>query len=44
MGVQLSKLIHGKEIKLDHLKGRTIAIDTFNWMFQFLSAIRGPGG
>lgn len=40
MGVQLGKLIQGRKIELEELKGKKIGIDAFNWIFQFLSIIR----
>jgi flap endonuclease-1 len=40
MGVNLSGIVEGKEIELESLAGRTIAIDAFNTMYQFLSIIR----
>ncbi len=40
MGVSLSGVVEGKKIELEHLAGRTIAIDAFNTMYQFLSIIR----
>jgi flap endonuclease-1 len=40
MGVNLSGLVPGKQIELADLKGRTIAIDAFNTLYQFLSIIR----
>jgi len=40
MGVNLSELVTGRQIELADLKGRMIAIDAFNTMYQFLSIIR----
>jgi flap endonuclease-1 len=40
MGVNLGKIIEGKEIELSSLSGKKIAIDAFNAIFQFLSIIR----
>jgi len=40
MGVQLKDLLVKKEIAIEELKGRKIAIDAFNWIYQFLSIIR----
>ena len=40
MGVQISQLLPKKEIKLEDLAGKRIAIDAFNIIFQFLSIIR----
>ncbi len=42
MGVSLGKLVADskKEIDLEYLRGRTIGIDAYNWLYQFLSIIR----
>jgi len=40
MGVDISSLVESKEIELIELSGRSIAIDAFNILFQFLSIIR----
>ncbi len=40
MGVQLGKLVQGREIGFEELKGKKIGIDAFNFIFQFLSIIR----
>ncbi|ASI14071.1 flap endonuclease 1 [Candidatus Mancarchaeum acidiphilum] len=44
MSVDLSKLIVKKVINLDDLKDRTVAIDAYNTIYQFLSIIRQPDG
>jgi len=44
MGVDLKDLVHRKEITLEHLSGKTIAIDAYNILYQFLSTIRGTDG
>jgi len=44
MGIQFSSLIEGKPITIEQLSGRRIAIDTFNFLYQFLSIIRGADG
>lgn len=44
MGVQLRDILEAKEVELESLKGRIIAIDAFNWLYQFLSSIRQPDG
>lgn len=44
MGVNLRDLLIKEEITLEQLKGRTIAIDSFNIIFQFLTTIRSPDG
>src|SRR5512136_1245355 len=44
MGVDISSLVEGKRITLADLTGRSIAIDAFNTLYQFLSMIRQPDG
>ena len=40
MGVALKKLVTGEKIEIESLIGKKIAIDAFNWLYQFLSIIR----
>lgn len=44
MGVDISSLIVKKEIELEALQGRKIAVDALNAIYQFLSIIRQPDG
>jgi len=44
MGVQISEIIPRKEIELSDLKGKTIAVDAFNTLYQFLTTIRQQDG
>jgi len=44
MGVQISKILPKKEIELEDLSGRKIAVDAFLWLHQFLSIIRQRDG
>lgn len=44
MGVQISDIIPRKEIELKDLKGKTIAIDAFNALYQFLTSVRQADG
>jgi len=44
MGVNISDIIPKKEIQISDLKGKTIAIDAFNTLYQFLTTIRQPDG
>ena len=44
MGVNLRELLTKKEICLEDLRGKTVAVDAFNTIFQFLSTIRTPEG
>lgn len=44
MGVQISEIIPRKGISLKDLKGKIIAIDAFNIIYQFLTTIRQADG
>lgn len=44
MGVQLSDLLEGKDLDINSLSGKVVAIDAFNMLYQFLSSLRGPDG
>ncbi|MEM0346966.1 MAG: flap endonuclease-1 [Thermoplasmatales archaeon] len=44
MGVDISSLVESKEIDLKSLKGRVVAVDAFNVIYQFLSNIREYDG
>ena len=44
LGVNLRGLISIQAIKLEDLRGRTIAIDAYNTLYQFLAIIRQPDG
>lgn len=44
MGVNISKLIPKQEINLSDLKNKTIAIDAYVTLYQFLTTIRQPDG
>ncbi len=44
MGVKLTDIIEGKIISLGDLRGKTLAVDAFNMLYQFLTTIRGPDG
>ena len=44
MGVQLTGIIEAKELSLEQLFDKAIAVDAFNWLYQFLSIIRQPDG
>jgi len=44
MGVQISEIIPRKEISLKELRGKVIAIDAFNTLYQFLTTIRQMDG
>lgn len=44
MGVQITELVEGRPVALAELAGRRIAIDAFNWLYQFLTTIRQKDG
>jgi flap endonuclease-1 len=44
MGVQISKILPKRELELKELSGKTIAVDAFLWLHQFLSIIRQRDG
>ncbi|MCD6523187.1 MAG: flap endonuclease-1 [Candidatus Diapherotrites archaeon] len=44
MGVDISDIVPKTVVELEHLTGRTIAIDAYNTLYQFLSVIRQPDG
>ncbi len=44
MGLDLRPLITAKEIKLEELANKSIAIDAYNAIYQFLAIIRGQEG
>lgn len=44
MGVNLSGLTEPHTVELSDLRGKTVAIDAYNTIYQFLSIIRQPDG
>lgn len=44
MGVNLSPIVEATPIELSDLRGKTVAVDAYNTIFQFLSIIRQPDG
>lgn len=44
MGVQISEIIPKKEIEISDLKNKTIAVDAYVTLYQFLTSIRQPDG
>ncbi len=44
MGVNISDIIVAQEIRMSELKGKIVAIDAYNALYQFLSIIRQPDG
>ncbi|MGV8169366.1 MAG: flap endonuclease-1 [Candidatus Nanoarchaeia archaeon] len=44
MGVQITNILTSKEIKIEDLSGKVLAVDSFNVLYMFLTTIRGPDG
>lgn len=44
MGLHIGDIVPRHEIQFKELKGKVIAVDAFNVIFQFLSSIRQPDG
>jgi flap endonuclease-1 len=44
MGVNLSDIVPIQETELEQLSGRSMAVDAYNAIYQFLSVIRQPNG
>ncbi|MFH1440023.1 MAG: flap endonuclease-1 [Candidatus Woesearchaeota archaeon] len=44
MGIALKEIIISKEISLSDLKGKVLAVDTYNMLYQFLTTIRSRDG
>lgn len=44
MGLQIGDIVPRKEVTFPELKGKVIAVDAFNAIYQFLSSIRQPDG
>ncbi len=44
MGTAIGEILKKDEIELDALNGKTLGIDSFNMLYQFLSIIRGYDG
>jgi flap endonuclease-1 len=44
MGVQLGDIVPAREIRLENLSNKRIAIDMYNTLYQFLTIIRGADG
>ncbi len=44
MGLNIREIIPRKEIEVEDLKEKTICVDAFNALYQFLSSIRQPDG
>lgn len=44
MGIQIFNILPKKDIEIEDLTGKSIAVDAFLWLHQFLSIIRQPDG
>ncbi len=44
MGVQLGQIVTPTEVPLDSLKGKKLALDAYNMLYQFLATIRQADG
>jgi flap endonuclease-1 len=44
VGVQLGDIVSKEKIEIEQLRGRTLAIDAMNSLYQFLAIIRQRGG
>ena len=44
MAVDLSKLVSKRKLAFEEMRGKSVAIDAFNVLYQFLSIIRQPDG
>ena len=44
MGIQIFDILPKKELEIESLSGKIIAVDAFLWLHQFLSIIRQPDG
>jgi flap endonuclease-1 len=44
MGVKITDLVERRSIDISYLAGKSIAIDAYNWIYQFLATIRQYDG
>ena len=44
MGLNIKDIIPRKEMEIPDLKGKTVCVDAYNMLYQFLSTIRQPDG
>lgn len=44
MGIKLKELVSAREINLEELNGKVLAVDAFNMLYQFLTTIRQRDG
>jgi flap endonuclease-1 len=44
MGLQIGDIVNRKAVSFEELRGKVIAVDAFNTLYQFLASIRQPDG
>jgi flap endonuclease-1 len=44
MGLQIGDIVPRRDLKFEELRGKVVAVDAFNALYQFLSSIRQPDG
>ncbi|MFH1432423.1 MAG: flap structure-specific endonuclease, partial [archaeon] len=44
MGVKISDIVPRRELSLSEIRGKTLAVDALNTLYQFLSIIRQYDG
>jgi len=44
MGLQIGDIVERKAVELSELRGKVVAVDAYNAIYQFLSSIRQPDG
>ncbi len=44
MGLDIGNILEKREVSFEELNGKTLAIDAFNTLYQFLTTIRQPDG
>jgi flap endonuclease-1 len=44
LGVDLGEIVPSKRIRLEELSGKSLAVDAYNTLYQFLAIIRQPDG
>ncbi|MGQ9542955.1 MAG: flap endonuclease-1 [Candidatus Bathyarchaeia archaeon] len=44
MGVDLGQIVEKRKISFDELNGKSVAVDCYNALYQFLATIRGESG
>jgi flap endonuclease-1 len=44
LGVDLGEVLHRRKVLLDDLSGKSLAVDAYNTLYQFLAIIRQPDG